>query len=320
LVNATQQADQQVLHAADGQAFPKTVEWAFKAIDDVAAAEAYTWRLAHQHYENFTVVSRLVPRRLRQDFCNIYAFCRTADDLGDEVGNRNLALNYLAQFRQQTLDCFAGTTGTAVFTALSATIKRFDLPSRPFLDLISAFEQDQRLTRYPDFPTVLDYCTRSANPVGHLVLYLSGYRDAQRQMLADKTCTALQLANFWQDVRRDLLERDRIYLPADSMARFGVTEEDIRIGRCTDGFRQMLRFEVQRCREFFQQGEALLDLVASPWREQISLFGRGGRAVLAAIERQNYDTLSSRPVVRGRTKWALMLSALLTMGKASLSR
>ena len=284
--------------------FPPTVEWAFKPMDDAAAAQAYTWRLAHEHYENFTVVSWLVPRRLRQDFCNIYAFCRTADDLGDEVGNRELALQYLAEFRRQTLECFAGSTGTAIFTALAVTIKRFDIPAKPFLDLISAFEQDQRLIRYPDFPTVLDYCTRSANPVGHLVLYLSGYRDEQRQALADKTCTALQLANFWQDVRRDLLERDRIYLPADSMARYGVTENDIRLGRCTPGFREMLRFEVDRCRELFQQGEALLDLVASPWRQQISLFGRGGMAVLAAIERQNYDTLTSRPVVGWRTKWA----------------
>ncbi len=306
--------------ATAAKTFPPTVEWAFKPMDDPSAAQAYTWRLAHKHYENFTVVSWLVPRRLRQDFCNIYAFCRTADDLGDEVGDRDLALEYLAEFRRQTLECFAGAPTTAIFTALATTIKRFDIPSKPFLDLILAFEQDQRVTRYPDFPMVLDYCSRSANPVGHLVLYLSGYRDAKRQILADHTCTALQLANFWQDVRRDLLERDRIYLPADSMARFGVTQDDIQLGRCTDGFRNLLRFEVGRCREFFHQGEALLGWVASPWREQISLFSRGGLAVLAAIERQNYDTLTSRPVVGRRTKWMLMLGALLTMGKVSLSR
>ena len=320
LTDAIQTLMQDRPAGADGAPFPPTVQWAFKPMEDPAAAARYTWQLAHEHYENFTVVSWLVPRSMRQDFCNIYAFCRTADDLGDEVGDRARALECLADFRRQTIDCFAGSTQTAIFTALSATIKRHDLPIKPFLDLISAFEQDQQLTRYPDYPTLLDYCRRSANPVGHLVLYLSGYRDAERQDLADKTCTALQLANFWQDVRRDMLDRDRIYLPADAMVRHGVAEADIRSGRCTAGFREMLREEVVRCRELFHQGEALLDKVASPWREQISLFGQGGMAVLAAIERQNYDTLSSRPVVRRRTKLRLVLRALLTMGKVNLHR
>ncbi|EQD44589.1 squalene/phytoene synthase, partial [mine drainage metagenome] len=169
----------------------------------------------------------------------IYAFCRTADDLGDEVGDTQLALRYLSDFRQQAEECYVGRTRTAVFIALSETIKRHDIPKQPFLDLLSAFEQDQRVNRYETFEQVVDYCTRSADPVGRLVLYLAGYRDQQRQKLSDKTCTALQLANFWQDVRRDILERDRIYLPADSMRKFNVDEKQIRNGHCDENYRAL---------------------------------------------------------------------------------
>lgn len=290
---------------------PATVHWAFAPMTDIAQARQYTWRLAHEHYENFTVVSHLVPKALRQDFCNIYAFCRTADDLGDEVGNPQLALEYLADFRRQTLDCYAGTTKTAVFTALSETIQKHDIPQRPFLDLISAFEQDQRVNRYETFAQVLDYCTRSADPVGRLVLYLAGYRDQQRQALSDKTCTALQLANFWQDVRRDILERNRIYLPADSMHKFEVDEQQIRQGRCDDHFRALLKFEVDRCQTLFDEGRALLPLIHRQLRSQISLFSAGGQAILAAIRQQNYDTLSHRPSLSKARKISLMARAMV---------
>jgi squalene synthase HpnC len=289
---------------------PTTVHWAFAPMTDIAEAREYTWRLAHEHYENFTVVSRLVPQALRQDFCNIYAFCRTADDLGDEVGNTQLALQYLDDFRRQTEDCYAGTTKTAVFTALSETIKKHDIPKQPFLDLISAFQQDQHVNRYESFSQVVDYCTRSADPVGRLVLYLAGYRDPQRQSLSDKTCTALQLANFWQDVRRDIIERDRIYLPAQSMRRFNVDEQQIRAGRCDDNYRALLKFEVDRCQSLFDEGLALLPLIHRQLRSQISLFSRGGQAVLAAIRRQNYDTLSHRPSLSKAQKMGLMMRAV----------
>ncbi len=285
---------------------PPTVHWAFAPMTDPVEARQYTWRLAHEHYENFTVVSRLAPKALRQDFCNIYAFCRTADDLGDEVGDTQLALQYLADFRQQTEDCYTGNTRTAVFTALAETIRRHDIPRQPFLDLISAFEQDQRINRYETFDQVVDYCTRSADPVGRLVLYLAGYRDTQRQVLSDKTCTALQLANFWQDVRRDILERNRIYLPTDSMRQFNVDEQQIRAGRCDDNYRALLKFEVDRCQALFDQGHALLTLINTQLRSQISLFSRGGEAVLEAIRRQNYDTLSHRPALSKPQKLGLM--------------
>jgi len=278
--------------------------------EDVASAQEQTRRLAENHYENFSVVSILLPRHLRQDFSNVYAFCRVADDLGDETGDRQESLRLLGDFRKQTLECFAGRAATPVFVALSQTIARHDLPAQPFLDLIDAFEQDQRVSRYQSYDQVLDYCRRSANPVGRLVLYLCGYRDVKRQELSDCTCTALQLANFWQDVRRDILERDRIYLPADSLARFGVTEEQIVNGRCDENYRALIRFEVDQTAEMFARGAALLGMLRPSVRMQVALFGKGGRAVLSAIRRQNYDTLSRRPALSKWQKGQLVFSTL----------
>ena len=296
-----------------------TIPLASLSAANLSDAQAHTRRLALGHYENFSVVSLLLPRHLRQDFCNIYAFCRVADDLGDETGDRDLSLKLLADFRQQTLDCFAGQTDTAIFVALSQTIERYQLPIQPFLDLIDAFEQDQRVPRYQTFDQVLDYCRRSANPVGRLVLYLCGYRDEQRQELSDQTCSALQLANFWQDVRRDIVDRDRIYIPAESMEKFGVSEEQIKTGRSDENFRALIRFEVDRTAAMFDRGAALLPLVRPAVRMQISLFGRGGRAVLSAIRRQNYDTLSHRPSLSRWQKGGLVLGTLASMGGRLLS-
>ncbi|HEX4053254.1 MAG TPA: squalene synthase HpnC [Tepidisphaeraceae bacterium] len=287
-----------------------TIQMAGEAASDAQAAQAQTRRLANSHYENFSVVSLLLPRNLRQDFCNVYAFCRVADDLGDETGDRDESLRLLADFRQQTLDCYAGRAATPVFVALSGTIERHQLPAQPFLDLIDAFEQDQRMARYQTYAEVLDYCRRSANPVGRLVLYLCGYRDEVRQILSDQTCTALQLANFWQDVRRDILQRDRIYIPRDSMDRFGITEQQILAGQCDENFRSLIRFEVNRTAEMFGRGAALLPLLRPSVRLQVSLFGKGGRAVLAAIRRQNYDTLSRRPALSKLQKGGLIFSTL----------
>jgi squalene synthase HpnC len=289
---------------------PDTIRAAFAPVADVAAAEAYTRELAHSHYENFSVVSFLLPKHLRQDFCNVYAFCRIADDLGDEVGDRALAAEYLNRFRDQLHACYQGRAQTAVFVALRGTIARHEIPIQPFLDLIDAFEQDQRIDRYDTFEQLVDYCRRSADPVGRLVLYLCGYRDQQRQELSDRTCTALQLANFWQDVARDLAERNRVYIPRESMARFNVSEEQIVAGRCDENFRRLMRYEVDRTRQIFDEGAKLLPLLAPPVRRQISLFEQGGRAILRAIERQNYDTLTRRPGLSKLQKGRLMLKAL----------
>jgi squalene synthase HpnC len=295
-------------------AVPDTVRMAFAPAVDAASAERYTNHLAHSHYENFSVVSLLLPRRLRQDFCNVYAFCRTADDLADEVGDKAKSLNYLRAFREQARAMYTGAPKAAIFIALARTVRRHDIPVTPFLDLIDAFEQDQRVSRYETFEDVVDYCQRSADPVGRLVLYMCGHRDAERQRLSDKTCTALQLANFWQDVRRDLLERDRIYLPGESMRRFGVDEHQIRDGisqgRCTESFRDLIRFEVERTEAMFSEGEKLVSMLAPSVCGQVGLFADGGIAILQAIRQQGFDTLARRPVLSRWQKGRLVLSAL----------
>lgn len=297
---------------------PATIRAAFEPVADSAAAEAYTRRLVRSHYENFSVVSALLPRHLRQDFCNVYAFCRIADDLGDEIGDAAQSLAYLAAFRRQLEECASTGGTTAVFVALRETIRRHEIPLKPFDDLIRAFEQDQRVRRYDTFAQVVDYCTRSADPVGRIVLYMCGYRDAERQRLSDKTCTALQLINFWQDVRRDILERDRIYLPAEDMARFGVTEGALREGRVTDGFRELLRFEVERTEGWFTEGAKLLPLLAPMYRRQIALFGKGGRAICAAVRRQGFDTLTRRPRLSKWQKTRLIGTTLLGYAAGAL--
>jgi squalene synthase HpnC len=286
---------------------------------DSAAALVYVRQLATSHYENFSVLNRLVPVDLRDDFAAVYAFCRWADDLGDEIGDREQSLQLLAWWRDELQRCYRGEPRHPVFIALEPTIRRHDIPAEPFEDLISAFEQDQRLTRYPDWPALLDYCRRSANPVGRLVLYLAGYRDATRQQLSDATCTALQLANFWQDVRRDIFERDRIYLPADVLADHGLdhaTVEQLVRGRIeptesvVQAYRTALADVVGRTWPLFRRGHRLWPLVDRRVRTSIRLFTMGGQTVLRRIERVNYDTWQQRPRVGNLTKGWLIGRAL----------
>jgi squalene synthase HpnC len=221
----------------------------------------------------------------------------------------------LAGLREELHETYAGRPKRPIFIALSATIQRHSIPIGPFDDLLDAFEQDRRVNRYQTFEEVVAYCRRSADPVGRLVLWMCGYRDPVRQRLSDRTCTALQLANFWQDVRRDLLERDRIYLPAESMDRFGVTETSVRQQisqeRCDDPFRRLIQFEVDRTAGLFDEGEALLPMLERSVRGQIGLFGAGGRAVLKSIRNQNYDTLTRRPSLSKWQKGHLIATALL---------
>jgi squalene synthase HpnC len=293
---------------------PPSVRLGLAAVSDLSAAQAFTRELTHTHYENFSVISWFVPRHLRQDFCNIYAFCRIADDAGDEAGDPQTASALLADLKDRTDACYGGHANTALFVALSDTITRHDLPKQPLLDLIDAFQQDQRITRYQTFEQLLDYCRRSANPVGRIVLHLFGYRDEQRQSLSDQTCSALQLTNFWQDVRRDILDRDRIYLPTDDMARFGVTEAQIQDGHCDENYRRLIQFEVERTEQMFAAGDALPALVGPEFRRQITLFGSGGRAILAAIRNQGFDTLSVRPALSRWRKFTLACKLVLGSG------
>src|SRR5947208_10235346 len=213
-------------------------------------AHIYCEKLARSHYENFSVASWFLPKRLRQHFFNVYAYCRISDDLGDETGDTVASLQLLDEWEAELNACYAGSLRHPVFVALAGTVREFDISKHEFSDLLRAFRQDQTVTRYQSFDDLLGYCRYSANPVGHLVLYLCGYRDAERQQLSDYTCTALQLANFWQDVTLDYA-KGRIYLPLEDLGRYGVTEEDITDHRATPAFIGMMKFEVQRAREWF---------------------------------------------------------------------
>ena len=357
-------------------------------------AQQYCSRLAHSHYENFSVVTWFLPKHLHQHFYNVYAYCRISDDLGDEVGDPQQALALLDEWESELNATYlslvpqrlkpeivAGFTGTPegvplqgaaggaplqgtaegaplqgtaegvplqgaaggaplqgtaegvplqgteklaadfpgrnqvsprhpVFIALRETIREFDIPRAPFAELLTAFRQDQTITRYPTFEDVLGYCKNSANPVGHLVLYLCGYRDAERQQLSDYTCTALQLANFWQDVAVDYA-KGRIYLPLESLAKFGVTESDIADRRASPELREMMKFEVERARDWFRMGLPLAAKVDKHLAIDIELFSRGGLAILDAIARQDYDVLRRRPAIsKARKLWLLARAAL----------
>ncbi|MCL5287622.1 MAG: squalene synthase HpnC, partial [Acidobacteria bacterium] len=252
-----------------------------------AQAQEYTRWLATHHYENFNVVSWLLPRRLHQHFYNVYAYCRWADDLGDEVASPARALELLDWWEGELRSCFSGAPAHPVFVALKPTVEECQIPIEPFLDLLTAFRQDQTVHRYPDWDSVLSYCRYSANPVGRLVLYLCGYRDAERQVLSDATCTALQLANFWQDVARDL-DKDRIYIPQDALAAHGLTKADLFAHRFDERYVALMKDLIARTRPLFAQGLPLGERVAPELRMDIELFSRGGTAVLDSIERIGY--------------------------------
>ncbi len=276
----------------------------------VDQARQYCASLARSHYENFHVVSFLLPAELHQDFYNVYSYCRWADDLGDETGDPAQSTRLLGLWREQLAACYRGSVSHPVFLALGETIGRHEIPPEPFEDLITAFLQDQKVTRYPTYSDLLGYCRYSANPVGRLVLYLCGYRDAERQTLSDFTCTALQLANFWQDVRVDL-EQGRIYLPLEDLARFGYSEEGLQRGEFNPQFRDLMRFEVERTRGLFAAGRPLVQRVERRLAADIDLFTRGGLEILRMIERQGYDVLSRRPALGARSKLRLLAGAVV---------
>jgi squalene synthase HpnC len=268
-------------------------------------AQAYCLHLARTHYENFSVVIWLTPRGLREDFAAIYAFCRWADDLGDEVGDPARSLELLGWWRQELRAMYAGQARHPVMVALEPVVKRHGIPIGPFEALIAAFEQDQTVHEYETDAQLRDYCTRSANPVGHLVLYACGAFDAENARLANATCTGLQLANFWQDVARDW-QMGRIYLPAADRFRFGVTHEMLAAVPAAAEFRALLRSKVAEARLLFTEGRPLVDRLRGRVRLAVDLFSRGGLAILEAIERADYDVLSARPHLSQWDKLGLM--------------
>jgi squalene synthase HpnC len=276
----------------------------------LAEARQYCRKLATNHYENFSVATWFLPKRLRQHFYNVYAYCRISDDLGDEVGDPGASLQLLDAWQQELEACYAGSPKHPVFVALSETVQAFEIPKHEFSDLLTAFRQDQTVTRYKSFDDLLGYCKNSANPVGHLVLYLCGYKDSERQLLSDFTCTALQLANFWQDVSVDYA-KGRIYLPLEDLHRFAVSEDDIAHRRNTSAFVEMMKFEVERAREWFRQGLPLIQKVSRELAVDIELFSRGGQEILNAIEAQDFAVLGRRPLISKPRKLALVARAAL---------
>ena len=274
-------------------------------------AREYCARLARTHYENFSVATWFLPRRLRQHFFHVYAYCRISDDLGDEVGDAAASLELLDQWQAELDACYAGAPRHPVFVALQETVRQFDIPKHEFSDLLIAFRHDQTITRFETFNDVLAYCRYSANPVGHLVLYVCGYRDPERQQLSDFTCTALQLANFWQDVSVDYA-KDRIYLPLEDLRRFGVSQEDIAQKRNTPAFCSMMKFEVERAQDWFRLGLPLIGKVDRELAIDLDLFSRGGREILRAIAKQDYSVLGRRPAISKSRKLALVARAAVS--------
>jgi squalene synthase HpnC len=263
-------------------------------------AYQYCERLARSHYENFPVGSALVPKMLRKHFYSIYAFARIADDFADEGYGDGYTererLELLGQWRAMLIQSLAGRATHPVFVALAATRARYDLPTELFEDLLTAFEQDVTLRRYQGFDHLLDYCRRSANPIGRLVLLLFGYRDEQRHGWSDDICTALQLANHWQDVAIDL-DKGRVYLPDEDLSRFELTVDDLARSGSSASFRRLMEFEVGRTREMFARGKPLCTSVSGRLGLELRAVWLGGMRILNRIEQNNYDVFAHRPVI-----------------------
>jgi squalene synthase HpnC len=281
-------------------------------------AEAYCRALARTHYENFPVVSWLLPRRLHQHFFNVYAYCRWADDLGDEVGDANRACELLAWWRQELEACYRGQATHPVFIALGPTIEEFAIPRQPFEDLLSAFEQDQRVREYESFEALRDYCRRSADPVGRMILFLCGSYSDQNAAWSDSICTGLQLANFWQDVSRDF-DIGRVYLPRQTRLRFGYADADLANRVTNSPFVELMRFEVARARHFLLAGWPLVDALPGRLRLDIDLFVRGGLRTLDRIERIGYRVWQTRPVLTKLDIARLMFGSLVRRSRLRMA-
>jgi hydroxysqualene synthase len=286
----------------------------------LAGAYDYCERIAHSHYENFPVGSVLVPKRLRKHFYSIYAFARIGDDFADEAYGENYSehdrLDLIDQWHRMLTESIAGRAKHPVFVALAATQAKFDLPVALLEDLLSAFAQDVTVRRYDSFYEVLDYCRRSANPIGRLILLLFGYRDRQLHQWSDDVCTGLQLANHWQDVAIDL-DKDRIYLPEDDLDRFEITVDDLVQRRSGDAFKRLMKFEIERTREMFESGKPLCTAVSGRLGLELRAVWLGGVRVLERIEQIDYDILARRPVITTSDKLRILS---LAASKAAFRR
>lgn len=259
-------------------------------------ARRYCRDLARRHYENFTVASLLVPRGLRQHVYNIYAYCRWADHLADETGDPARSLALLDWWELQLRQCYRGRATHPVFVALAETIRRFEIPPDPFVDLLVAFRQDQRVWRYETLEQVLEYCRYSANPVGRLVLHLAGCTQPALVLLSDAVCTGLQLANFCQDVALDW-ERGRVYLPQTHCRQFGYEEAMFARREYNEAFRRLMAAETAEAEGWLRRGLSLIQYMPRALQLDTALFIYGGLSILEAIRRVEYDVWNRRPVL-----------------------
>jgi len=286
----------------------------------LAEAQAWCRNLASTHYENFHVATFFLPRRVRPHFESIYAYCRVADDLGDEVSDPVVATRLLDTWGAMLEECYDSPERSVhpVFVALHETIRACDPPRQLFLDLLHAFRMDQIKTKYESWEELLEYSHYSANPVGRLVLWVCGYREESLGLLSDKVCTALQLANFWQDVVEDA-ERGRRYLPGDWLREFGVEEGQIEGRVFTPEFGAMVEDLVSRTRVMLLEGGAISSQVERELAVTLDLFRKGGEAILNGIVAENYDVLRGRPVVTKTRKLGLLMEALVGKLRAGMA-
>lgn len=260
------------------------------------------------HYENFPVASILLPKRLRQPVVAIYHFARAADDIADEGDLPDAErLRQLASFRAELDRIGAGEAPeTALFQHLAAEIRAHDLPLKPFYDLLDAFSQDVAKKRYADYDELMDYCRRSANPVGALLLHLYGEATEVNLTYSDAICTALQLTNFWQDVAKDWAI-GRVYLPQDDLAKHGISEKQIAEGRLDENWRALMQFEVARARELMLEGKPLGSILTGRIGLEMRMIIQGGLRILDKIEAADYDVFRRRPILKPYD-WAIMLA------------
>jgi squalene synthase HpnC len=286
----------------------------------LAEAQAWCRELATSHYENFHVATFFLPLRVRPHFDSIYAYCRVANDLGDEVADPVVTARLLDMWDAMLDECYDAPERSMhpVFVALHETVRECDPPRELFKDLLHAFRMDQMKTRYESWEELLEYSHCSVNPVGRLVLWVCGYREESVGLLSDKFCTALQLANFWQDVVEDA-ERGRRYLPGDVMDRFGVDEGQI-VGRVfTPEFRAMIESLVARTREMLVEGGEIGKHVDKELAVMLDLVRKGGEAILNGIQAEDFDVLRGGPVVSKTRKLGLLMEALVGKMRAGMA-
>ncbi len=283
---------------------------------ELASAYRACLSIARNHYENFTVGSLLLPRALRRHVAALYAFARVADDFADEGDvPREERLARLDAWEWALEEAYRGRPTEPIFLALADTAARFAIPITPFRRLLRAFRSDVDFRPFPTFAALRAYCRDSADPVGHLVLYLFNHRDERRQELSDKICTGLQLANFWQDVSVDA-RKGRVYLPLEDLERFGVSLDDVLAGRSSAALRELLRFEVERAREHLVDGLELADLVEPRLAREVRLFAGGGLEILARIEALGFDVVTQRPTLSRLDKLRVVAGGLAGVGGA----